>query len=61
MRRIQIEKLARLKRERDPKAVAEALATLTRNAAGGNDNLLRLAIDAGRAPIKLNQRRVNGR
>src|SRR5712671_6257373 len=28
VRRIQIEKLARLKRERDPKAVAEALATL---------------------------------
>src|SRR5712691_758909 len=49
VRRIQIEKLARLKRERDPKVVAEALATLTRNAAGGNDNLLRLAIDAARA------------
>jgi methylmalonyl-CoA mutase len=49
VRRIQIEKLARLKRERDPKVVAEALATLTRNAAAGNDNLLRLAIDAARA------------
>jgi len=49
VRQIQIEKLARLKRERDPKAVAEALATLTRNAGGGNDNLLSLAIDAARA------------
>jgi methylmalonyl-CoA mutase len=49
VRQIQIEKLARLKRERDPKAVAETLATLTRNAAGGNDNLLKLAIDAARA------------
>src|SRR5271170_6306269 len=45
----QIDKLTRLKRERDPKAVAEALATLTRNAAGGNGNLLALAIDAARA------------
>jgi methylmalonyl-CoA mutase len=49
VRQIQIEKLARLKRERDPQAVAEALATLTRNAGGGNDNLLKLAIDAARA------------
>src|SRR5437588_7713261 len=49
VRRSQIEKLARLKRERDPKAVADALAALTRNAAGGNANLLALAIDAARA------------
>ena len=49
VRQLQIDKLARLKRERDPKAVAEALATLTRNAAGGNGNLLALAIDAARA------------
>jgi methylmalonyl-CoA mutase len=49
VRQLQIEKLARLKRERDPKAVAEALAALTRNAAGGNANLLALAIDAARA------------
>src|SRR3954471_6446627 len=49
VRELQIEKLARLKRERDPKAVAEALAALTRNAAGGNANLLALAIDAARA------------
>ena len=39
VRQLQVDKLARLKRERDPKAVAEALATLTRNAAGGNGNL----------------------
>src|SRR5215470_1647791 len=49
VRELQIEKLNRLKRERDPKAVAEALAALTRNAAGGNANLLALAIDAARA------------
>jgi methylmalonyl-CoA mutase len=49
VRQLQIDKLARLKRERDPKAVAETLAALTRNAAGGNGNLLALAIDAARA------------
>jgi methylmalonyl-CoA mutase len=49
VRELQIEKLARLRRERDPKAVADALAALTRNAAGGNANLLALAIDAARA------------
>src|SRR2546427_2265573 len=49
VRQLQIEKLARLKRERDPKAVADALAALTRNAAGGNGNLLALAVDAARA------------
>ena len=49
MRQLQIDKLARLKRERDAKTVAEALAALTRTAAGGNGNLLSLAIDAARA------------
>jgi methylmalonyl-CoA mutase len=49
VRQMQIDKLARLKRERDPKAVADALSALTRNAAGGNGNLLALAIDAARA------------
>ena len=49
VRQLQIDKLSRLKRERDPKAVAEALAALTRNASGGNGNLLALAIDAARA------------
>ncbi len=49
MRQLQIDKLARLKRERDPKAVEDALSALTRNAAGGNANLLALAIDAARA------------
>jgi methylmalonyl-CoA mutase len=38
-----------LKRERDPRAVEEALAALTRSAAGGNGNLLALAVDAARA------------
>ena len=49
VRQLQIDKLTRLKRERDPKAVAAALAALTRNAAGGNGNLLALAIEAARA------------
>jgi methylmalonyl-CoA mutase len=49
VRQMQIDKLTRLKRERDPKAVADALASLTRGASGGNANLLALAIDAARA------------
>jgi methylmalonyl-CoA mutase len=49
VRQLQIEKLARLRRERDPRAVEEALEALTRSAAGGNGNLLALAIDAARA------------
>jgi methylmalonyl-CoA mutase len=49
VRQRQIEKLARLKRERDPGAVTEALAGLTRAADRGNGNLLALAIDAARA------------
>ncbi len=49
VRQLQIDKLTRLKRERDPQALADALAALTRDAAGGNGNLLALAIDAARA------------
>src|SRR5271155_2439998 len=49
VRQLQIDKLGRLKRERDRKAVADALAALTRNAGGGNGNLLALAIEAARA------------
>ncbi len=49
VRQLQIDKLARLKRERDGQAVAAALVALTRSAAGGNGNLLALAIDAARA------------
>ena len=45
---LQLDKLARLKKERDPKAVEEALAALTR-AASGNGNLLALAVEAARA------------
>jgi methylmalonyl-CoA mutase len=47
--RTQVEKLARLRRERDPEAVKQALDALTRTAGGGNENLLALAIDAARA------------
>jgi methylmalonyl-CoA mutase len=49
VRQLQIDKLARLRAERDAKAVDDALAALTRTAAGGNGNLLALAIDAARA------------
>ena len=49
VRQLQIDKLKRLRRERDPQAVTEALAALTRGAAGGNANLLALAVDAARA------------
>jgi methylmalonyl-CoA mutase len=49
VRTLQLEKLARLKAERDPKAVEEALAALTRAADRGNGNLLALAVDAARA------------
>ena len=45
---MQLEKLARLKAERDHHKVEEALAALTRAADGGNGNLLALAIDAAR-------------
>jgi methylmalonyl-CoA mutase len=48
VRQLQIDKLGRLKRERDPKILAAALDSLTRNAEGGNGNLLALAIDAAR-------------
>ena len=49
VRQLQIDKLSRLKSERDPQAVAAALEAVTRNAAGGNANLLALAIEAARA------------
>jgi methylmalonyl-CoA mutase len=45
----QIDKLQRLKAERDPATLQEALDALTRAADGGNGNLLALAIDAARA------------
>jgi len=45
----QIEKLARLKAERDGAATAAALAALTAAAASGQGNLLALSIDAARA------------
>jgi len=45
----QIEKLARLKAERDPKAVEAALVALTKAAAEGTGNLLELSVNAARA------------
>ncbi|MBR0719611.1 methylmalonyl-CoA mutase [Bradyrhizobium liaoningense] len=49
VRRLQIDKLARLKSERNQADVDAALAALTRSAGEGNGNLLALAIDAARA------------
>lgn len=49
VRRLQVDKLARLKKERNPADVAAALQSLTRSAQDGNGNLLALAIDAARA------------
>src|SRR5712671_6743675 len=53
VRQLQLDKLARLRAERDAVAVEAALTALTRAAAGegrvGNANLLALAIDAARA------------
>src|SRR4030095_9991674 len=48
VRRLQIDKLKRLRSERDQKEVDSALAALTRSAGEGNGNLLALAIDAAR-------------
>ncbi|MGH6684178.1 MAG: methylmalonyl-CoA mutase family protein, partial [Pseudolabrys sp.] len=48
VRALQIDKLKRLKAERDPVALKEALDALTR-AATGNGNLLALAVEAARA------------
>jgi methylmalonyl-CoA mutase len=45
----QIDKLKRLKAERDPSAVQQSLEALTRAADRGNGNLLALAVDAARA------------
>jgi len=47
--RMQLDKLKRLKAERDPAALKDALDALTRAADRGNGNLLALAIDAARA------------
>jgi methylmalonyl-CoA mutase len=49
VRRLQLDKLGRLKRERDEKDVEAKLASLTRCAANGAGNLLALGIDAARA------------
>ncbi|HXX25028.1 MAG TPA: methylmalonyl-CoA mutase [Pseudolabrys sp.] len=49
VRALQIEKLKKLKGERDPAALKAALDALTRAADRGNGNLLALAIDAARA------------
>jgi len=49
VRRLQIDKLGRLKQERNAAEVADTLAALTRCAESGDGNLLALAVDAARA------------
>ncbi len=49
VRRLQIDKLKRLKKERNETDVASTLQALTRSAKDGTGNLLALAIDAARA------------
>ncbi len=49
VRKLQIDKLKRLRAERDPKALEAALDALTRSAGSGQGNLLALAVDAARA------------
>jgi methylmalonyl-CoA mutase len=49
VRQMQLDKLARLRAERDASALQQALDALTRAADGGNGNLLALAVDAARA------------
>ncbi|MGY3605001.1 MULTISPECIES: methylmalonyl-CoA mutase [unclassified Bradyrhizobium] len=49
VRRLQIDKLKRLRQERNQQDVEQALAALSRLASEGNGNLLALAIDAARA------------
>jgi methylmalonyl-CoA mutase len=49
VRQLQIDKLARLRSDRDPSQLKAALDALTRTAGGGNGNLLALAVDAARA------------
>ncbi len=48
VRELQIDKLKRLKRERDQESVSESLQALTRSAAEHQGNLLALAIEAAR-------------
>jgi methylmalonyl-CoA mutase len=49
VRKLQIDKLKRLRAERDPRAVDTALAALTRAGESGEGNLVALAVDAARA------------
>ncbi len=55
VRRQQVERLARLKAQRDPEAVAGALAALTRCAATGEGNLLALSVAAAMARATLGE------
>jgi methylmalonyl-CoA mutase len=49
VRQLQVDKISRLKRERDPAEVAARLDALTRCASSGEGNLLALAVEAARA------------
>ena len=51
----QLEKLAKLKAERDPQAVAAALAALTAAGKTGSGNLLELSVKAARAKVTVGE------
>jgi methylmalonyl-CoA mutase len=55
VRQAQISRLEQVKRERDAKAVSEALERLQRCAAAGNGNLLEHAVDAARTRATLGE------
>ncbi len=55
VRQSQVERLARLRAERDNVAVGAALDALTRSAEGGDGNLLDLAVQAARARASLGE------
>jgi methylmalonyl-CoA mutase len=55
VRAAQIRRLEQLKRERDPEAVAEALACIQKSAETGEGNLLELAVDAARKRATLGE------
>jgi methylmalonyl-CoA mutase len=55
VRQSQIERLEKLKAERDDSAVKESLSAITRSAETGNGNLLALAVDAARKRATLGE------
>lgn len=55
VRRSQIERIKKLKEERDEDSVLQSLAAITKSAESGNGNLLELAVDAARKRATLGE------